>query len=330
MYTEPRLPVSTAYLAKLLGFCVILLLICGLSLLSAYYFSGSDIWIKKFGEYGSLIKFIRIFFVLTTYFYIIGVVWKKESLEILSSQSKSAKRSRFIGIFASIIVLIIIVNQIFIVAPQKLQAEYGNNHQNFRDYYLPYILFFPYTFISHVIAAVPFGIVSIYTAFQDYNQSLQTTIKLNYSLKEIEKNINLFEHSKDSIIAIIKQNYTKYSWLFIQNILPYQSILIIMEVLRLFELNYGFKTMLASGQRWTIFTYFLTFICCLLIIVWNLSHYQQALTNTSYCLSKLQADTSKFEADNSVFQVLKKIVYCQFNIYLIIALIILNILNIFN
>ncbi|MDY6898869.1 MAG: hypothetical protein SWZ49_12435, partial [Cyanobacteriota bacterium] len=217
----------------------------------------------------------------------------------------------------------------FIVAPQQLQAEYLNNQETFRNYYLPYILFFPYTFILHIFVAVPFGIVSIYTAFQDYNQSLQITTKLNYRLKTIEKNINLFEHNKDCIIKIINQNYTKYSWLFIKNIVPYKSILIIIEILRLFEVNYGFKTMLASGQRWTIFTYFLTFICCFFIIIWNLSHYQQVLTNTSYCLSKLQADTSKFEAENNVFRVVKKIISCQFDVYLIVALVILNVLNFF-
>ena len=257
----------------------------------------------------------------------IGVVWKKESLEILQGKSKSAKRCRYVWIFQSIFVLIILLNQIFVVAPQQLQAEYLNNQEIFRDYYLPYILFFPYTFILHIFVAVPFGIVSIYKAFQDYNQSLQITTTLNYRLKTIEKNINLFEHNQDSIIPIINQNFTKYSWLFIKNIVTYKSILIIIEILRLFEVNYGFKTMLASGQKWTIFTYFLTFICCFFIIFWNLSHYQQVLTNTSYCLSKLQADTSKFESENNVFQVVKKIISCQFDVYLIVILVILNILN---
>ncbi len=326
---ESRLPISTTYLAKLLGCCVILLIICGISLASAYYLSGSEIWIKKFGEYGSLLKFVRSTFVITTYYYMIGVVWKKESLEILQGKSKSAKRCRYVWIFQSIFVLIILLNQIFVVAPQQLQAEYLNNQEIFRDYYLPYILFFPYTFILHIFVAVPFGIVSIYKAFQDYNQSLQITTTLNYRLKTIEKNINLFEHNKDSIIAIINQNFTKYSWLFIKNIVTYKSILIIIEILRLFEVNYGFKTMLASGQKWTIFTYFLTFICCFFIIVWNLSHYQQVLTNTSYCLSKFQADTSKFESENNVFQVVKKIISCQFDVYLIVILVILNILNLF-
>ncbi|MEO0841855.1 MAG: AAA-like domain-containing protein [Cyanobacteria bacterium J06643_5] len=326
---ESRLPISTTYLAKLLGCCLALSIICGVSLASAYYLSGSEIWIKKFGEYGSLLKFIRSTFVITTYYYMIGVVWRKEFFEILLGKSKSAKRCRYVWVFHSAIVLGILLNQIFIVAPQQLQAEYLNQQQSFRDYYLPYILFFPYTFILHILVAVPFGIVSIYTAFQDYNQSLQITTKLNYRLKTIEKNINLFGQNKDSIINIIKQNHTKYSWLFIKNIVPYKTILIIIEVLRLFEVNYGFKTMLASGQRWTIFTYFLTFICCFFIIIWNLSHYQQVLTNTSYCLSKLQADTSKFEADNNVFQVVKKIITCQFDVYLIVALVILNVLNLF-
>lgn len=327
--TETRLPPSTTYLAQLLGCCVILLLICGISLLSAYYWSGSEIWIQKFGEYGSLIKFIRSFFVLIIYFYIVGIVWRKETLDILQSQSKSAKICRFVGIFASTLVFLILINQLFIVAPERLQAEYGNNHQNFRDYYLPYILFFPYTFILHVIVAVPFGIISIYTAFQDYNQSLQTTIKLNYRLKEIENNINLFERNTYPIITTIKQNYTKYSWLFINNIAPYKSLLIIIEFLRIFEVQYGLKTMLPSGQRWTIFAYFLSLICCFVIIIWNFSLYQQAFTKTSYCLSKLQTDTSQFELENSVFKILLKIINYQFNIYLIIILLIFNVFAIF-
>lgn len=327
--TEPRLPPSTAYLAKLLGFCAILLLVCGISILSAYYWSGSEIWIQKFGENGSVIKFIRSGFVLTTYCYIVGIVWRKESLEILHSQSKSAKISRFIVIFASIFVLSSIIHQLFIVAPQQLKAEYGDNYRNFRDYYLPYILFFPYSFILNIVVALPFSILSIYTAFQDYNQSLQTTIKLNYRLKLIETNINLFEHNPEPPIATIKQNYTKYSWFFINNIAPYKSLLIIIEILRLFEVKFGLNTMLASGQRRAVFTYFIIFTGCFVIILWNLSHYQQALTKTSYCLSKLEADTSKFEAENSVFKVLLKIIHSQFNIYLIVILLILNFLTIF-
>lgn len=327
---EPKSTLSTASLAKLLGCCVILLLFCGFSLISAYYFSGSDVFIQRFGEYGSLIKFIRSTFIVTTYYYMMGVVWRKQTLEVLYSQSKSAKISRFIAFVVTIIVILIISNQLFVVAPQQLQAELGNTAQSFNKYYLPYILLSPYSFILHLLVAVPFGIVSIYTAFQDYNKSLQTTLKLNYRLKLIENNIHLFENNTHSIVTTITQNYTKYSWIFINSIAPYKTMLIIVEILRLFEAKYGLKTMLPSGQRWTIFTYFLTFICCFFIILWNLSHYQQVLTKTSYCLLKLQADTDKFESENNVFQLLKKIINYQFDIYLIIVLIILNILNLFS
>ena len=78
-----------------------------------------------------------------------------------------------------------------------------------------------------------------------------------------------------------------------------------------------------------VLTYFISLSSCLVIIVWNFSLYQQALTKTSYCLSKLQANTSQFEADNNVLKVLLKIIRCQFNIYLMVILFIFNVLTIF-
>ena len=326
--TETLLPPSTTYLAKLLGCCSILLFISGISLVSAYHWSGSELWIQKFGEYGSLIEFIRSAFLLITYFYIIGVVWKKQALEVLESQSKSAKLCRFAAISLSIFIFLLFLNSFFIALPKQL-CEHENTHQKFRDCYLPYILYLPYSFINYFFLAISFCIISIYTAFQDYNQCLKTTIKLNYRLKEIEKNCQIFQQATSKIINIINQNHTKYTWSFINKITPYISLLIIIETIRNFETKLGFEAMSPSGEKWMVLTYFISLSSCLIIIVWNFSLYQQALTKTSYCLSKLQADTSKFEADNNVLKVLLKIIRCQFNICLIIILFIFNVLTIF-
>ncbi len=326
--TQPRLPPSTAYLAKILSYYGILLIICGISLGSAYHLSGSEAWIRDFGEYGSLIEFIRSAFLLISHFYLVGIVWRKEAIEILRSQAKSAKIYRFAAISLSIFIFTFLLYHLIFSLPYQISG-YENSNQKFRDYHLPIILYFPCSFILYFFVAVPFCFVSVYAAFQAYNQSLKRTIKLNYRLKEIENNFNILQEKTYCIINIINRNYTRYTWGFINDIAPYVSILIIIEIVRNFEFRYGLETMSTSGQKWTILTYLVSLSSCLVIIVWNFSLYQQALTKTSYCLSKLQANTNKFEADNNLFKVLLKIIRCQFNTYLMVILFIFNILTIF-
>lgn len=327
--TKPRLPPSTAYLAKILSYYGILLIICGISLASSYHLFGSEPWIKDFGEYGSLIDFIRGGFLLVGHFYLVGIVWRKEVLEILQSQSKSAKLYRFTAIFLSIFMSSFFLYHLIYALPQQTSG-YEHSNQKFRDYYLPTILYFPYAFIIYFCVALPFCFVSVYAAFQAYNQSLKRTIKLNYRLKEIEKNFNILQDKTSHIVKIINRNYTRYTWGFINDVAPYISILIIIEIVRNFEFRYGLETMTPSGQRWMGLTYFVSLSSCLVIIMWNFSLYQQALTKTSYCLSKLQADTIKFEADNNVLKVLLKIIRCQFNICLMVILFIFNVITIFS
>lgn len=326
--TKPRLPPSTAYLAKIFSYYGILLLICGISLGSSYHLSGSEPWIKDFGEYGSLIEFVRSAFLLINHFYLVGIVWRKEALEVLRSKSKSVKKYRFTAICLSSFIFSFLLYHLIFLLPQQISGyEYSN--EKFRDYYLPIILYFPCSFVLYFCVAVPFFFVSVYAAFQAYNQSLKRTIKLNYRLKEIEENFNILQDKTSEVVKTINRNYTKYTWGFINDIAPYITLLIIIEIIRNFEFRYGLETMSYSGQKWTILAYLVSLSSCLIIIVWNFSLYQQALTKTSYCLSKLQADTSKFEADNNVLKVLLKIIRCQFNICLIIILFIFNVLTIF-
>jgi hypothetical protein len=326
--TKPLSPPSTAYLAKIFSYYGFLLIICGISLGSAYHLSGSEPWIRDFGEYGSLIEFIRSAFLLINHFYLVGIVWRKEAVELLQSKAKAVKIYRFVAICLSIFTFSCLLYHLIYALPQQISG-YEHSVHKFKDYYLPIILYFPCSFILYFFVAVPFCFVSVYAAFQTYNQSLKKTIKLNYRLKEIEKNFNILQDKTSQVVKIINRNYTKYTWGFIHDIAPYISILIIIEIVRNFEFRYGLQTMSSSGQKWTILTYLISLSSCLVIIVWNFSLYQQALTKTSYCLAKLQVDTAKFEADNNVLTVLLKIFRCQFNICLIVILFFFNILTIF-
>jgi hypothetical protein len=315
-------------LSNVLWFCGSFLTISALSLFSCYHWFSSIPWQREFGADGAIIEFSRSVILAIGTVCFIGMVWKKEALELVQSSQLPIKRWRLGILMVGILVFFLSLYYHAIAAPLHLkeiaiEKQYPNQYGEFRAYFLPYLLYFPYTLINYNILALGWVSISIYGAIKDLSKNFLRTQYLQKRLEDIE---SYFQYKsfieKNLIEEMVEREFIKFSLNFITMVSRYTILCLSIAVIVLFEYNWGLKTLSDTAQQLMIFTYVFNAFA-LIMVLWGFSHYHTAFRKASICLFNLQCAHAKFEAKHNIIQLLKKIINSHFNLYLLIAIVVI-------
>ncbi|MGB7442852.1 MAG: AAA-like domain-containing protein [Coleofasciculaceae cyanobacterium] len=312
---------SRKYFIKVIAFSSLLTLLGAISLFLVYQVFPSTAWQNEYHEHAEIIEFIRLLIVVVGVTYLVYFVWKKETTEIIQSQSQKAKLFHYAAIGFSILTLYIVLRHNIDDGPIELQEKYGDNPEtNFQEYYLPSILYLPYSLILHLLIGVPFGIVSIYAATGTLTDNFQEVKRIRKKARELVNNSLI---SKELKQISIKKLFARYIFKFINIISPYTNLFLGAGVIHFFETEYGRQTLTEVGQEMVSLHYVLSF-SAILIILGGFAQYQKAFKETSQHLFRLDADYSKFIAENNILVLLRRIIVSNVNLILLIVLLLLN------
>lgn len=312
-------------LSKVLWFCLIFLTINALSLLSCYHWFSSIPWQREFGADGAIIEFSRSIILATGTVCFIGMVWQKEALELLKDSQLPIKQWRRGIMMVGIVVLFLSLYYHAIAAPLHLKEiaiakHYPNQYGDFRAYFLPYLLYLPYTLINYNVLALGWVAVSLYGAIKDLSKNLLRTQHLQEKLTDIE---SYFQYKsfieRNQIEDMVEREFTKFSINFITMVSRYTILFLSIAIIVFFEYNWGLKTLSDTAQQLMIFTYVINAFA-LIMVLWGFSHYHTAFRKASICLFNLQCHSPEFESKHNIIQLLNKIINSHFNLYLLIGI----------
>lgn len=298
-------------------FCIAILCISFLSLWSSYHWFTSSAWTAEFSYrgHGEIIELVRTLLLSLGASYFIGIVWRKEVAEFLQSNRVLAKRWRRLFLVIGICIFIFSLYYHLWIGPSTLQEKYPANSDSFRSYFLPYLVYFPYTLVNYNILALVWVTASSYGAFNDLNKSLSRTNQLGENLSSIEA---IYETStfntNHSVEEIVEREFSKFSTNFVTLISRYTILFLSISVILLFEILWGASTLTDQGQSLMVLTYGFS-ILALVISLWLFYHYHVAFWKSSICLLNLHCNYEAFESKHNLSQLLRRILNSHFNLY---------------
>lgn len=309
-------------IAGTLWLCAILFCVSFLSLWSSYYWFSSEPWIQAFSQLGSgeIIELMRTVLLIIGTLYFIGIVWKNETFELLKGNGELTRKWRkaftIIGIF-------VFTSSLFyhlFIGPQALQERYPGYAEEFKTYYLPYILYLPYTLINYNFLALLWVAVSSYGAVKDLTKNLTKTNSFIEKLVYIEELYKGKLSVDNSLIEeIVQKEFTKFSTNLITLISRYTILFISIGFIALFEIHWGMSTLSEKAKNLMMITYVFN-IMAIIIILWVFYHYHVAFRKASICLYNLNCNDIEFENKNSFPALLKRILNSHFNLYFLLGI----------
>ncbi|NET05626.1 MAG: hypothetical protein F6K16_13150 [Symploca sp. SIO2B6] len=327
---EPEIPRN--YTTKII---IINLLLIIISAISLYLHYGPFLGEPRKLEFSDnprfisgMIEFSRIIMLLLISSYMIYFVWRAKTIELWKASSQKAVLFRWIAMALFILMLILSAFKDFVAVPNSLREKYPieiSIDNDFIEYTLPSIVYFPYSCIIYLIIAVPFTLVSVYAITDDLRNNWNRTIKFRRNIQELLNKYSAIPKRLKS--KSIRNRFSKYTLIFFNVASPYSTIFLGAQVLWLFESRFGMDTLTASGQNLGLFTYSFSFIVTVIFILLFIQ-YQRALSIAVNALMYAEDEqVMDFRKHNQVSQLLARIIGSNINLILLGVLLILTVAN---
>lgn len=297
--------------------CIIIFVVSFLSLWSSYYWFTSEPWLQAFDwkGYGANIELIRSAFFTLGSFYFIGLIWRREAVELVRGTQAIVKRWRRTFLSVGIAVLGLSLYYHLWLGPLTLSTDYGVTQQVFRQCFVPYLLYLPYTLVSYNLLALSWVAVSSYGAVKDLNKNLIRTHQFGEKLVYLEEIQETQQHqNSEFIIKTVEKEFAKFSTNLITLISRYTVLLLALCIMAIFETLWGANTLAESARHFMILTYSLSTLA-LMLIFWVFYHYHVALRRASIFLFNQNLNYDAFEIKNSFTSLIKRILISHLNLY---------------
>ncbi|MBW4632633.1 MAG: AAA-like domain-containing protein [Iphinoe sp. HA4291-MV1] len=306
---------------RLITATCVLLTINAISLFCSYSLFPCNAWQEKFNSdiNGGTIEFFRSVISVTGGLYMIGVVFKREAIQIL--HKKSLQWLRILITFLAFILVIRVLYHNLHTGPIELASYYGKDIKNYeKDCYRTYLSYLPYSLINFVIIGVPLASVSIYTAVKDIIKSSINKNKISQFIHKLEKQSDsLLRKTKiKNLENFIQNNFIEFSSHFLVIIGRYTTLVSGFIIINIFEYLIGQKTLSESAKHLVI-AYYCFGCSSIFIIFFGFSHYEIAFRKTSRCLSRLNCDYTNFEEKYNSIRFCQRLLYSNINLSITIV-----------
>jgi hypothetical protein len=147
---------------------IFLALIGGISLGISYILVDSQPWNQAYNQNGSglLIEFIRLCILLIIEVYIISSQFSEEFNQLIKDP-KFLIRQKLIFSIGLIFLIILLFHHLYLGPHQLMGHTKVSEKEYFYQYLLPYICYFPYSFINFIFIGLPFCSLSIHAVIED-------------------------------------------------------------------------------------------------------------------------------------------------------------------
>lgn len=323
------------------GIGIVLMAVSGLSLLSAYRWFTSPLWLEAFQQDvpAEFTELARTLLYILGAFYFIGVVWRKEFYELIQSRQMIAKRwRRTFSVVAGIVFCLSLYYHLYL-APVTLQADFGSNSEAFfQQCFVPYAVYLPYTLVNYNVIALSWVAVSSYGAFKDLNKSLLRTYRFSEKLNSLAEMTDLRSqisdqiqpiypnstkehsayHSRMTIEHFVDREFNLFSTNFISLVSRYTVLLLSICVVSSFETFWGLETFSDKAKDFMAVVYSCSLLAFLMML-WVFYHYHIAFRKASICLFNQHCNHERFESRYSFVKLFGRILHTHFNLYLFLG-----------
>ncbi|AUT03898.1 hypothetical protein CLI64_27860 [Nostoc sp. CENA543] len=293
----------------LVPIAIILAVISLISLGCSYIVVESKPWNQAYNtsNVGAILECIRVCFLLTLEVYVICSEFSEETIQfILDKRFYLRRRTTFV--VGLIFLFMLLFHHLWYGPHQLLGNNQVSAQEYFQQYLLPYLWYFPYSFINFIIIGIPLSGLSIHVVIQDCN-------KLSIKLKKYKTYLNNITNKikqapttaniadKNEIIQQLKQIY----WDFHEKLQRPISLLLGIVILIYFDATFSRSTLSNSAYLWTqLFCIFGFMTPAIVLILWGLLAYQKNLVETLGVLFKLNFDFAEVETQYDTLNLLKK------------------------
>ncbi|MEM9219157.1 MAG: AAA-like domain-containing protein [Cyanobacteria bacterium P01_F01_bin.150] len=274
-----------------------------------------------------LIELVRVVLLLLTSSYMIYFVWRSRLLALWRGQSPKVRWFRRVAMFLTIIFVAISVSHHFWLAPASLRENYHalaiNNgatlDNEFVEYILPSLVYFPYSCVIHFFIALPLTLVGLYTVMEDLINNWRRVSNFRCATQEnLQKYVSVPQRLKHETI---RSQFSKYSLIFSNTATPYSTVFLGTQVLWLFEYRFGMSTLTDPGQNLAIVTYSFSAVVMVIFMV-LFFQYQRALNIASNALLYTgDKQVTQFRSEHQVLKLLARIIGSDINLILLVVIV---------
>ncbi|AFY48830.1 hypothetical protein Nos7524_3023 [Nostoc sp. PCC 7524] len=294
----------------LVPIAIILAVISLISLGFSYIVVESKPWNQAYNSsnIGAILECIRVCFLLTLEVYVICSEFSEETIQLILDK-KFYLRRRTTCIVGFVFLLMLLFHHLWYGPHQLLGNNQVTSREYFHQYLLPYLWYFPYSFINFIIIGIPLSGLSIHVVIQDCSKLSIKIKKYHKYLTQVTNKIKKASvptsvADKNEIIQELKQIY----WDFHEKIQRPINLLLGILILIYFDATFSRSTLSNSAYLWTqLFCIFGFMTPAIVLILWGLLAYQKNLAETIGVLFKLNFDFTEIENQYNTVNLLKKL-----------------------
>ncbi|MBD2458341.1 hypothetical protein H6G80_30275 [Nostoc sp. FACHB-87] len=309
-------------------------MISSTAVIVAYSLASSTVWKGAFGENGAIFELVRSLIIALGTATTLLQVFPNETHEFIQLRQRKSVALKWIRLVALVVVIAIICCMIwhhfyygpeFLANPPKVSPPqmppdwyklteprlHRGEVGYFERYQLPYLWYFPYSFVNIICFGAPALTVGLYASVK----KLVAVHKAKGNLLIAFQNANLNPDTKE-----IYRQFELFCINFIEIFSSYSVLCLILAVLVAFEYRIAYKTQSLYGVLWTWFGYTLAF-SDLLAIFLAFSYYEDAFQQGSRQLVEMGEDVSEFESKNGVLRILNRILIRHLSLYVTLGII---------
>lgn len=294
----------------LVPIAIILAMLSLISLGFSYIVVESKPWNQAYNSsnIGAILECVRICFLLTLEVYVICSEFSEETIQFIQDKRFYLRRRTTFAV-GLIFLLMLLFHHLWYGPHQLLGNKQVTADEYFHQYLLPYLWYFPYSFINFIVIGIPLSGLSIHVVIQDCN-------KLSIKLKKYQKYLHQITNKikKASVPASIAdkheitQQLKQIYWDFSEKIKRPMNLLLGIVILIYFDATFSRSTLSNSAYLWTqLFCIFGFLTPAIVLILWGLVAYQKNLGETLGILFNLNFDDTDIESQYNTFNLLKKI-----------------------
>lgn len=303
------------------------------SVIAAYTMSYSSEWREAFGQFGWVIELIRGGLVALGSAAILMQVFPGEGYQFFRFHGRKSQTLTLIRLVAISFVVLgttYMAWHHFHLGPYYLSNPLVSieepidlnglvnpgisSHESryFQIYKIPYLLYFPYSFVNFICLGVPAISVSLYASIKNLSSVSRSKKSLLIEFKNIDTSSN--QNTKE-----VCRQFELFCINFIDIIGKYSVLFLIMAVMVIFEYRLGYSTQSLLGKVWTWIGYTLASSALLAIFI-GFSQYADAFNKCSRTLINMKGEIDEFESSHSVPRILNRILIRHLSLYIALAI----------
>jgi hypothetical protein len=298
------------------------------SAFTAYHVPTGEVWRIAFGKDAWKIEFARTILLFVGSVYLLFTAFDKQRLEFhrpIERKFDLLNTCRILLFVITFLGIFVLLWHHYYGGPEGLSKNIsGNLPKNpqtsinlgesgyFENYQLPYLIYFPYSFINFLIFGLPAVIVGAYASIKNI------LIIRDYNKKLIDTLNTMSENAKPEDI---KLGFVRFCLNFINIMGEYSGLFLTLTVLLVFEDRYGKYTQSQAGLFWTWTAYFLI-SASLLCIFSGFTYYSDGFKRCSQYLLEKKVDPNDFQNENGVAKIFSQILNRHLSLYLTCAVLI--------